>query len=319
MNESHDNPKDTKTWTPRSIGKPWQHLFFYAMIRLLGRGPAYVFMRVVCLWYVGLHPFVREKCAPYLARRFPERTTRWRCFVGTYRMVTALGESLIDRAALGILGPGAFDIDFPNSSVFRTLLDEEKGLIILNAHVGCWQACVSLLEHLQIPVSAVIQMHEGDVDRHYYEHSGQRPPFRVIDPQSYLGGTLDMVQTLQRSEILAVMGDRVFGDDKNVAEVRFLGDMIYVPVSAYRLASMRGTPIVVILSHKAKDGRYTAEVSRIIRVPSGLGRNPDAYAPFAQEYANTLESFVGQYPWQFFNFYDIWYHGDSRIVKERKG
>lgn len=311
MNKDQDNPADTRTWTPQSIGKRWQHAFFYGMIRLLGRGPAYAFMRVVCLWYVGLYPFVREKCAPYLTRRFPERTKRRQRFSGAYRMVTALGETLIDRAAFGILGTKAFAIDFPDTPVFLELLSEGKGLIILNAHVGCWQVCLSLFSHLQTPVSAVIQMHEGDVDRRYYEHSGQKPPFAIIDPESYLGGILEMVQALQRGEILAVMGDRVFGQDKNVAGVRFLGDVINVPVSPYRLASMQETPIAVILSHKSEKNRYMAEVSRIIRVPAGLGRNANAYAPFAQEFANTLEEFTAKHPWQFFNFYDMWYHGDD--------
>ncbi len=314
MSESDINPKDARSWTPRSIGKRWQHAFFYGMIRLLGRGPAYAFMRIVCLWYVGLYPFVRQKCAPYLAHRFPERATRRQRFAGAYRMVTALGETLIDRAAFGILGPNAVGMEVRGMSEFLGGLNEGKGLIVLNAHVGCWQVALSLFGQLETPVSAVMQFHQGDVDRRYYEHAGQAPPFQIIDPQTELGGMLEMVQTLQRREILGVMGDRVFGNDKNVVGVRFLGETVHIPVSPYRLAAMQGTPIVVVLTHKAEDGRYRVEVVRTIRVPSGLGRNAQAYAPFAQEFADALEAFVQEHPWQFFNFYDMWYHEASGVV-----
>lgn len=307
MNEPQADPKDTRTWTPRSIGKRWQHLFFYGMIRLLGRGPAYAFMRVVCLWYVGLYPFVREKCAPYLAHRFPDRASRWQRFTGAYRMVISLGEVLIDRAAFGILGPKALGIEIVDPDRLQALLDEGKGMIILNAHVGCWQVAVSLFGRFNTPVSAVMQLHEGDLDRRYYEHAGQDAPFRVIDPGAELGGILDMVQTLQRAEVLGVMGDRVFGEDKNVVPVHFLGGTIQVPVSPYRLASMQGTPIAVVFSHKTADGRYLVETSRVIRIPAGLGRKAGVYAPFAQEFADALEAFTVEYPWQFLNFYDMWY------------
>lgn len=308
MNNNNPDPKSTRMWTAKSIGKKWQHVFFYVLIGLLGRRPAYAFMRVVCLWYVGLYPFVRAKCAPYLSRRFPERTGFVKRFIDCYRIVTSLGETLIDRAAFGILGPQSFDIAFDGAADIRALLAEGKGLIIVNAHVGCWQVALSLLRHFNVPVSAVMQMHEGDVDRRYYEHSGDQPPFRVIDPEAFLGGILEMAQVLQRGEILGVMGDRVFGADKNTVGVQFLGEEIHVPITPYRLSSVTRAPIVVILSRKESYRRYSAEVACVIRPPSGLGRKPAAYTAYAQAFADTLDAYAQAHPWQFFNFYDMWYH-----------
>ena len=310
MSNTTENPKSARTWTPRSIGKRWQHAFFYLLIGVLGRRPAYAFMRVVSLWYVGLYPFVRAKCAPYLSRRFPERTGFLRRFLDSYRMVTALGETLIDRAAFGILGPESLEIVFGDEAQIRALVNEGKGLIILNAHVGCWQVALSLLSNFSVPVSAVIQMHEGDVDRRYYEHRGEAPPFRIINPAGYLGGAVEMVQVLSRGEILGVMGDRVFGDDKNTVGVRFLGGDIQVPITPYRLASVTQAPIAVVFSRKVDYRRYAADLVRVIRPPAGLGRKPAAFVSYAQEFADALEAFVMRHPWQFFNFYDMWYHGN---------
>ena len=115
-----------------------------------------------------------------------------------------------------------------------------------------------------------------------------------------------MIAALKDNHVLAVMADRVFGDDPNTLPARFLGAPVHFPVSPYRLASMQGSPIAVMLSYKAGHSLYRVEMPRVIRVPPGLGRSNAAYAPYLQEFVEALEGFVVAHPWQFFNFHDMW-------------
>jgi predicted LPLAT superfamily acyltransferase len=121
-----------------------------------------------------------------------------------------------------------------------------------------------------------------------------------------MGGVLEMIAALKANHILGLMADRVFGDDPNTLPVPFLGAPVHFPVSPYRLASMQGTPIAVVFSHKTGFSRYRIELGRVIRVPAGLGRSNAAYTPFLLQFVEALETFVSSHPWQFFNFHDMW-------------
>ena len=291
-------------WTSRSIGASWQHQSFYLMIRLGGGRAAYALLYPVVFYYLLL-PSVRRKCNHYLDRRFL-RAGAWTRFWNSYRMTLDLGKVLVDRALVGILGPEQVKVELHGKQELLALLAEKKGLILVNAHVGCWQVAMSALGFMETPVNLLMQREEDDIDRHYFEHAGIECPYRIIDPRGYLGGALEMVEVLKRGEVLSVMGDRMLGDDRNGVEVEFMGGRVTMPFSAYKLASATGAPIVVLFSYKTGPDSYELKLYRTIRVPGGLGRGSAVFLPYVREFAETLEDFCAEHPFQFFNFFDMW-------------
>ncbi len=295
-----------KDWDSRSVGKPWQHKFFYFVIRVGGLRIAYLCMYFVVLWYVLFYPPLHKKCRPYLDRRFPDRKARLARLLDEYRWITSLGRSLIDRAAFGILGADRIKVEGPKAAQLKELLDEKNGLVILGAHAGCWQIAFSGLQFLEGSVHMVMHRDQYDIDKHYFEHNNKEAPFKVIDPAGYLGGTLQMAAVLQEGHTVGLMGDRIFGDESNTVTVDFLGDPIRIPIAPYRLAAMRGTPIAVIFSYEAKRSRHVTEMPGVIRVPAVVDRNPQTYLPYAQEFIGYLTQYVQEHPFDFFNFYPMW-------------
>jgi predicted LPLAT superfamily acyltransferase len=303
MDEEKKN--EINNWDSRSIGKRWQHRFFYILIRFAGRRIAYLFMYFVALWYVFFYPPLHKKCRPYLSRRFPDKKKKFTIMLNEYRWITSLGKTLIDRAAFGILGSKSLEIEVPQGPQLQELLNEGKGVIILSAHTACWQIAFSALK-LSGMVYIVMHRAQRDIDKHYFEHDGNKPPFEIIDPSDYLGGTLQMASVLQDGHVVGLMGDRVFGDDNNTITVDFLGDAIEIPVAPYRLAAMQGTPIAILFSHKVNGSRYRIEMPGIIRIPAGINRNPNAYLPYAQEFVGYLTEYVQKHPFDFHNFFQMW-------------
>jgi predicted LPLAT superfamily acyltransferase len=299
-----------KRWTSRSIGAAWQHRFFYGLIRLGGRRAAYAMLAVVVFYYMLFRADQRRKSEFYLRRRFPGAKGA-RLWLHSYRMSLALGKSLIDRAVVGILGPSSTRVTLSGKEELLSLLAEGRGLILITAHVGSWQTAMAALDFLNQPVSLLMQREAGDIDRHYFEHGGRECPFRIIDPSGALGGALEMLQVLKSGQILSVMGDRMFGSDRNAVNVEFLGAPVPFPFSAYKLASATGAPIGVLLSAKTGLDSYELRLARVIRVPAGLRRGNEAFVPYVRQFAETLEEYAQQYPYQFFNFYDMW---DSESV-----
>jgi predicted LPLAT superfamily acyltransferase len=223
-----------------------------------------------------------------------------------YRRIEALGESLIDRAVGGLLGPKALRLEFPQGPRLQELIAEGRGLIVLNSHVGCWQVAMSAFSYLRATVSVVIHQDAADIDPRWFHSAERKATFSIIDPAQPMGGVLQMIEALKANQVLGLMADRVFGDDPNTLQESFLGAPVCFPVSPYRLASMQGTPIAVLFSHKTGFSTYRVELARVIRVPAGLGRRNDAYAPYLRQFVDALEGFVSSAPWQFFNFHDMW-------------
>jgi predicted LPLAT superfamily acyltransferase len=295
-----------KAWSSRSIGSRWQHGFFYSLIRLGGRRAAYAMLVFVVLYYVLFRPSARNRSRPYLERRFPGRNAVSRLW-DSYRISLEAGKVLVDRAVLGILGPGRFDVDHTGREELLGLAREGHGLILVTAHAGCWQVAMANLDNLRAPINLLIHREEGDVDLHYFEHGGAAAPYRIIDPAAPLGGTLEMLHVLNHGEVLCIMGDRAMGSDRGTVAVDFLGGAVQLPFTPYKLASATGAPVAVIFLHKSGPDSYALQVAKVIRVPENLGRTPEAYRPYANQFVLALEDFVAAHPYQYFNFFDMWH------------
>jgi len=294
-----------RKWSSRSIGSAFQHQIFYFLIRLGGRVLSYAVLYVVVLYYVLLRPSIRRRTEFYLSHRFPDRKGLGR-LLDSYHLSLQLGKTLVDRAIVGILGPGQMDVEFTGRERLFDLLDKGTGFVLLTAHVGCWQVALSALHFLKVPVAMVLQQEEGDVDRQYFEHAGLPCPYQTIDPGGYLGGSLEMMQVLKEGGILCMMGDRVFGSGKNTLCCDFLGGRALFPYSPFKLASATEVPVVVLLSNKTGPRTYALNVAKVIAVPRREGRSGEAFRPYLSQFVDALESFAREYPYQFFNFHDMW-------------
>jgi len=217
-----------------------------------------------------------------------------------------LGKTLVDRAIVGILGPGQMEVEVNGRERLFDLLDKGTGFVLLTAHVGCWQVALSALHFLELPVYMLLQQEAGDVDRQYFEHAGLPSPYQTIDPRGYLGGSLEMIRVLKEGSMLCMMGDRVLGSRRNTLCCDFLGGPALFPYSAFKLASATGVPVVVLLSNKTGPKTYALNVAKVIEVPHHEGRSGEAFRPYLTQFIEALESFSMEYPYQFFNFHDMW-------------
>ena len=294
-----------KNWDSRSVGTPWQHNFFYLLIRLGGRHLPYLFLYPVVLYYTIFRPDQRQKARYYLDRRFPDRRG-WAALADSYRLILTLGRTLIDRALIGIRGPEALPTEFPDEPRLSQLAATGRGLILLTSHVGCWQAAMAYLARLGRPVHMLMERNAGDIDRHYFEHQGKPCPYQIIEPSAFLGGSIEMVAALKRGEIVAIMGDRLGTASERSLKLDFLGAPAPFPVAAWKLAAATGAPIAVLFPLKTGAASYRIELPEVIEVPPQAGRPLNRLEPYLGRYVKALEELCRRHPFQFFNFFDLW-------------
>jgi predicted LPLAT superfamily acyltransferase len=292
-------------WKSKSIGSQFGHNFFYFMVKIGGRRLSYFFLYFVVAYYSLFFPSVRKKTDPYLSKRFPNSGIIKR-ICQRYLLILNLGKALIDRAILGISGPESIRLSFTDPNDMIRIKSLDSGFILLMSHTGCWQVAMSALAGLKKPVNLLMLRDNKDIDKHYFEHGNAKNVFKIIDPEQFLGGTIEMINVLKNDEILCIMGDRIFGNTALCIKTDFLGKNAKFPFSAQKIASISQKSVVVLYSHKSGPDSYELNLSKIIHIPAKLGKNKENYKPYVEEYVASLELFVQEYPYQFFNFYDMW-------------
>jgi predicted LPLAT superfamily acyltransferase len=287
------------SWSSTSLGSRWQHEFFYRLIRLGGRFPAYLALWFVVAFY-SLLPGVRARSRPYLARRFPGAGVTM-LMLHAFRLNLEFGKVLVDRAAFGILGRGEAVASDNDKELFKSLLARGRGLLVLSAHAGAWQWAMSGLTGLGARLNVVYRRDARDVDRHYFEHSGDSERPRLIDPESDFGGVIEIMAALKRGEVVCAMADRVFPPTAQAFETPFMGGSAPLPAGVFAVAVKLGAPVCAVFSARTGPGRALVRVAGAW--PDTLGADP---AGLALGFAQHLEDFARREPYQFFNFFDMW-------------
>jgi len=294
----------SQNWTGKSLGSSFFQNLLGFFIKYGGKYIAYFILYFVVIFYTLL-PSVRRKASFYLKRRFPE-SSALELFFHTYKLNLTFGKILTDRAILGIRGESEVVSSEADKQLCRDLLAKGKGLIILTAHCGCWQAAMSSFDFLPEEKYVLYHKSREDVDKHAHELSGKKSPVKFIDPASFGGGLIETLAVLQKKAILCAMADRTFGDKVNSVEVDFLCGKIDAPFGIYRIAAAQETPIAVIFFPYKGSGKIDSVIADIFYVEDKGGRLVNNYLKEVEKFAKSLEKFTREYPYQFFNYYNMW-------------
>ncbi|MDR3244173.1 MAG: hypothetical protein LBT79_05435 [Elusimicrobiota bacterium] len=289
-------------WT----GKSRSNNLFQSLLRFFvkygGRLIAYVFLYFVAAFYTAL-PSIRQNAGYYIKRRFSSGFLK--TVLNIYKLNFVFGKILIDRAAFGLRG----EIDIISSpkdkQLCKDLLKKGKGLIIITAHCGCWQMAMSAFDFIENDKFVVYHRSQEDIDKHVHELSGSKSCVKFIEPANFDGGSVEIMSALQKNSVVSIMGDRVFGGKRNSVKSKFLGAKIELSVSIYRIAAVLGSPIAVIFFPYGGRGKVDSFIAQSFYV-SDKGQNPQNYFEQAQKFADSLELFTKKYPYQFFNYFDMW-------------
>ena len=301
---------DGQTKIPaRKRGNRLGFLCFEILLKIGGLKLAYVLLYFVCLHYLIFDRRAVKGALSYLRRRFPKKNFL-QLRLAVYRLFISQGEQLIDRAAI-ISGRHHFDIQLRGYDALKPLLeDNTPGFLLLTSHTGNWQAALTVLKKMKKIVYLIMRPEDNRAVKNSLNIDQENDFIRVISPEGFLGGVVEAMAALKAGGIVSIMGDRRYGFEG--APVSFLNDQACFPLGAFSLAAGSNCPIVVLLSAKVAPGQYIVDVSHIIypRYNSNKDKREQLKA-FMQQYADILNEYVAQYPYQCFLFHDIWYSGDT--------
>ncbi len=302
MTDISDKP--SRPHKPRRRGNRLGFWFFGMALRWTGLRGAYGLVWLVCVHYLLFDRAAVRAAGAYARRRFAGHS-RLRQWFAIYRLFVEQGKNLIDRHCL-LYGTRDFEIEFEGRAELDEVLASSKGgFVLLMSHMGNWQTILATLRHLNRPVHLLMRPEDNPAVRQSLRVDEQAGPARVISPDGFLGGVVEMMARLKEGDIVSIMGDRAYGAATETAP--FLGAPARFPVAAWRLAAGAECPVVVLFPAKVSARRYRIRLAKVFRPRFEAGADRRAQTrSWIRDYAALLEQYANDYPFQCFLFRDIW-------------
>jgi predicted LPLAT superfamily acyltransferase len=278
------------------------HMFFYCTLLTGGQRTAYLFLYPVIFVYVLCSRKIHKNLQPYLVKRFPDHSS-FQYWLDAYKCVLEFGRILIDRAWIGLKKNSSMQGFFENSEQLKTILKTDRGLVVLLAHVGNWQTSFADLGELDTDVYSLMEYNQQQVAKHFFDLNKQKS-FSIIDTHGFMGGMVEAAAVLQRGAMVLTMADRYVAGPETT--VQFLGSPLRLPLAPYSLAASTNSLLLILFSAKTGRNSYQLRIWDIIE-PENQGKpERKILENYAKRFSLALEKYVKLYPYQWFNFFDIW-------------
>lgn len=294
--------KPRQAWTGRTRGGYTGNWIFIKVLRFLGLRAAYLLLVPVAFYFVLFAPKALKASTDYLRRRF--KCGLPLCLIRSYRHFFCFGQVLLDRFAVAE-DPGRFKVEEEGLSHILEAVAENKGLVLLNAHAGGWEAAMALLDKKKVRVNAVMFEGEAEKIRRLIEKSAHADNVRILGVSGSPEDSLAIIAALNRGEVVAMHGDRTMGG--RTAEFPFLGGPADFPLWPYAVAAAADAPLIHTFA--ARTGTYRYRVKAWPAIKPRLERSGTEKEPlrkYAADFVSHLEQFLAEYPFQWFNFYPFW-------------
>ena len=296
---------DTSTqWDGKSRGGRWGYQFFVSVIRLFGVRVAYCILALIVIYFIPFSP--KATRAIWYYDRHRRGLGVWRSLMELYAHYYVFGQVLIDKIAMkGGLGHHyrfKFDETYDR---FLALLNGDQGVVMIGAHVGCWEAGADFFGEYGKKINIVMWDAEHRKIKEVLSHNAkQENTCNIIAiNKDAVAAMLQMKIALNNGEYLCFNGDRYV--DRRVAKpASLLGATAYFPVGPFKIATKCGAPVVFYYALREPHRTYRF----VFEIP--MTEENFSVDSLLEKYVQSLTDIVSRYPRQWFNFYDFWEIGN---------
>lgn len=277
--------------------------FFLVALRILGLRLTYVLTVPVAIYFSFVSPDV-PATMDFHRRAFgpqPWWKRRWLVF----RHFHSFGLALIDRVAVLAGMTKHFSFAFDGEKYLREAVAGGKGVLVLTAHLGNWEAAGQMLTRLDVPITVTGFDKENPQVRTMINHASKNQKFKLVPLTGSPTDAIPLVAALRRGEVVAMLGDRAYGSPS--ARISFFGGHAQFPIGAYVMAAIAGAPLIHVFSLRERGGHY-----HFFGFPPQHPVMPphderDEYLKnCAEGFASNLESILKRDPLQWYNFFPFW-------------
>lgn len=290
---------DTKQWSGKSRGGRFGYQFFVFIIRVLGIRCAYFCLAFIVIYFLPFAPKATKSIWEY--NRLRRKLGIFASIKELYCHYYLFGQTLIDKVAMAGGLSNKYHFKFDNYEHFLEILNSNKGVVMIGAHIGCWEAGAGFFGTYGKKINIVMfDAEHRKIKEVLNENATSDSDYKIIAiNQDPIQAMLQMKIALNNGEYICFNGDRYVSEDRTCM-LNFLGAPALFPIGPFKIAAKCRVPVVFYYSMREDDFTY-----RFIFEEHEFEGKTNADKLMA-EYIKSLEKIIEKYPRQWFNFYDFW-------------
>ncbi|MBG9376673.1 lipid A biosynthesis acyltransferase [Panacibacter sp. DH6] len=289
------------SWQGKSKGTPLGYRIFVAVIKRAGVLPAYILLRFVAFYYF-LFSFSSSKII-YRFYRYRLHQPVLRSLLNLYRNYYIFGQTLIDKIAVMAVSENKFTYNFDGEDILRQVTAQQKGGMLLSAHIGNWEIAGFLLRRLNTKINIVIFDGEHERIKQYLGSVTQQSAAKFIILRNDLSHIYEIAAALKNNELVCMHADRFLEGNKTLT-VDFLGRPAKFPLGPFLLAAQFKVPVSFVFAMKESALHYHFFASPVKNLTATT--KEAAMQQMLHAFSTEMEQKVKTYPQQWFNYYDFW-------------
>jgi predicted LPLAT superfamily acyltransferase len=292
-------------WKGKSRGGNFGYWFFIVLLKSLGLGFAYFFLRFIVIYFVIFAP--KASKAQYKYFREIHKWPFGKSIISLIRNYYVFGQVILDKVALMAGVKTNFTYNFDGEEYLHQLAKEKKGVLLVGAHFGNWEIAGQLLHRINTKVHIIMLDAENEKIKKLINKNTEARNFNVIPIKSDMSHLALIKKAFDNNEFVAMHGDRFLEGAKSIS-CNFMGKTANFPTGPFYMAMKYGIPITYVSAVKETNTHYHffATEPRMYK-NFGKPKMRDAEVKkIVQLYIQNLEGLIKKYPLQWFNYYEFW-------------
>jgi len=230
---------------------------------------------------------------------YPEVETNGRKQAMVKKNFMNIGKNLADALRLSKYKNGNLDriVNLRNGKNIESLLGREKGLIVVTAHLGCWELIPAYFSQKGYRVNIITrQVYDKKVDSVINRIRGNFN-VRIIDRAR---APIVALKRLLLGETVGILMDQ--SATKNSVSVDFLGKAARTPIGPAYLAMKTASPVVPVAIHRLKNNNHMIEVGEEVMLKKTKSPEYDLLEN-TRRCSKAVEQFIVKHPTEW-----VWFH-----------
>jgi predicted LPLAT superfamily acyltransferase len=258
------------------------------------------------LYFLAATPKARSASLQFLSRVLPRPPGLRQAFKHYLYFATVV----MDRAYLLRDDLDGFKIEVAGEDAVEEVRRAGSGGFLVGAHLGSFEALRALGREKLVQPRIVMVMYEENA-RMINEALATLNP-KLKQDIIGLGRSDSMIKVkhaLDGGAVVGILADRLLdteGDPSDRRIVPFLGQPAAFPVGPFRMAALLKRPVILMLGIYLGGNRYRLVFEELYDFTGMTGGRQAAVEEALQRYVARLEHYARAYPFNWFNFFDIW-------------
>jgi predicted LPLAT superfamily acyltransferase len=283
-------------------GSPFLIRLIGFLAQKLGRSTVRLLLYPISLYFVFFIPTCRNASKQYLARVLGHTPT----FGEVFQHFHTFAATILDRVYLLTDKFDAFDVEVFGYAEALELYRRGKGCLLLGSHLGSFELLRSLAMGEEGVVFRTLMYQDNAEKMNSVLNSINPKMVDTVIPIGKADSLLQVMEAMDKGQLVGMLGDRVALDDK-IVSCKFFAQPCSFPAGPMILAGLLQVPVILFFGIYRGGNRYEIHFE-VLSTGFSLERERRAtqLQELTQRYVDRLEYYCRKFPYNWFNFYDYW-------------